>query len=317
MSLNYGEILKKSFNYTKNNRSLWFFGFILVLFGGGGGFAFPNFNINLGSDLFQKKGNTGIKSLPKIFPKIDPSTLLTIIIVGVVAIICIWLLVLFIQHLSRGALIEMVDDVDNGKSISIKGGFRGGFQYAMPLIGILIVISIPAIIASLVFGAILIGPGIGLIVAKKTILGIIATILGGLVWILLIIVLAVAIGIVNMLASRFYVIDGVGIMNSIKKSYLLFRNNIGPTLLLWLINVGIGIGQAVVMLVIILLLFLILGILLGLPIVLLAMNTNIWLYALLIIPIGLFMLIVSFIGGLFQSFFSVYWTLAFKDLTSA
>ncbi len=55
MSLNYGEILKKAFNYTKNNRSLWFFGFILVLFGGGGGFAFPNFNINLGSDFFQKK----------------------------------------------------------------------------------------------------------------------------------------------------------------------------------------------------------------------------------------------------------------------
>ncbi len=211
----------------------------------------------------------------------------------------------------------MVDDVDNGKSISIKAGFRGGFQYAMPLIGILIVISIPAIIASLVFGAILIGPGIGLIVAKKTILGIIATVLGGLVWILLIIVLAVAIGIVNMLASRFYIIDRVGIMSSIKKSYLLFRNNIGPTLLLWLINVGIGIGQAVVILVVTLLLFLILGILLGLPIVLLAMNTNIWLYALLIIPIGLFILIVSFIGGLFQSFFSAYWTLAFKDLASA
>lgn len=310
MNLDYGNIIKKSFEITKNCRSLWVFGFIIALFGGSG-LNIPNYNFN-NSTFNIKDYDGGARFSPS---RVDFSEIIMILIVVAVILIVIWLIAMFLSSLANGALIDMVDDIDKKRQVSVKGGFSSGFSLALPLILMSIVIWVPLVLIVILIGGLAIGPGIMLLLAQNEGPGIVLVVLGAVGMLLSILLGAIPAGLINVYGNRYLVLNDNGIVESVKNGYRLLKENIGPSLLLWLINVGIGIGQAIVMLIIMVVVLLVVGIVLGLPIYLLATSINNWLFLLLIIPVGLFIFAIAFTGGLFQSFYSAYWTLAFKDLT--
>jgi hypothetical protein len=294
MKLDFGRILKRAFEITKNNRSLWLFGILI---------AFFNVGSNVSSNFSRFQPERTVDKLPTI-PKIDPSALVATIIIVILAVLVITLIVVFIGFFARAALIDLADKADKGESATIKSGFKGGFTFVLPLFAISIVIGLPLIIVLLLAGVLLLGPGILLLIAKKTVIGIILLILGGLVWLALLIAGSIAVTILNLFADRYLVLDDFGIFESIKRAFALFKGNLGTSLLLWLINIGIGLVQGAIVLIV--------AAILGLPIVLLAMAVSYWLFILLIFPFTA----MVFTGGLFETFFSTFWTLAYKELVS-
>ncbi len=289
MRLDFGFILKRAFEITKDNKVLWVFGIIIAFFGGAGNT--PNFN----SSVSDNK-NFDI-------PKIDFEQILPLLIIVVIAAIILAIAAVFLSALSRGALVHLVDKVDKGEAISVREGFKAGFSVALPLILISLVIGIPLFFLISLSVAILLGPGILLlVVVESKVIGVLLIVIGGLVCMALVIAAAVAVTIVLLYAERYYVLTGSKVIESIKMAITLFRGNVGQSLLLWLINVGISIGSGLITLIIVLVF--------GLPIVLLAIAVSLWVLVLLIIPIAA----IAFVGGLFQVYFSSMWTLAFKQL---
>lgn len=309
MSLNYGDIITRAFQITKNNRSLWIFGFLAALFGGSG---VPNFNFNLPSNTFDSSKD--FKDATKWLPKVDPSTVISIIVIAVIAFLIIWLIALFVRALSNGALIDMVGKIEDKNAVSIRNGFKSGLSFTLPLIGVVFSIWVPFLLTIILLGAILIGPGILFIVAAYPIPGVIWLVIGGFLLLIIIIVGSIGLSIINIFANRYLVLKKAAVFESIGQGYRLLKSNLGQSLLLWLINVGLAIGQAIVLFIVYIIILLVIGLILGLPIVLLAMAVSNWLYLLLIIPFVIFLFAVSFLGGLFETFFSAYWTLAFEEL---
>ena len=312
MKLDYGQLITRAFEITKNNRALWVFGFILALFGGlGFNFTFPNFSFDNSS--FRR---TDFDDIPfRKISSIDPTTIILIIVAVAVLLLVIWLIAKLLQALANGALVDMVDKVDKGDSITVKSGFKEGFSLSLPLVGVSFTIWIPAIIGIILLGGLTIGPGLFLLLAEYQVAGIILMILGGLLWIALIFIIAVASGVIGLYANRYLVLEDQGVIESIKSGFGLLRANLGQSTLLWLINMAFGVGQAIVGFAVLLVVVLVLSLVLGLPIALLALAVSKWLFILLAIPILLFIVAISFYAGLFQSFYSSYWTLAFKKMT--
>lgn len=294
MPLNYGQILKRAFEITKNNRSLWLFGILVAIFNTSGNFTnIPNFNYNRDSTSFPK--------VP--IPKIDPDTIMLIIAIAALAFLVFVFLAIFVTFLARGALVGMVNKLDQEQAVSIKDGFLVGLSYILPLLAIGFLIWTPFVVGLLILAALTVGPGVLLILAEAKIIGIVLVVLGFLFWLAVVIVLAIALMIISLLAARFLIIGEKGIIGSINEGYRLLRNNLGPVLLVWLINLGIGFGQGIIFAIIIFIMVF--------PITMLAMFTSPFLFILLIIPFaGL-----VFIGGLFETFFSSLWTITYRRLT--
>jgi len=293
MTLDFSGILKRAFHLTKNNRSLWVFGILMAFLNSGGNIGGRfNYSPDMDSSKFA-------------LPKIDPQTLLLVIVIAVVLGLLLFLIAIFINFLARGALIDMVDTIDKGGSASIKDGFKSGLSYLFSLFAISFLLGVSFFFAILITGGILIGPGVLLLLAKKTVFGIILLALGGLIWLAFLIAGSVFIGVITFFAEREMVLEGLGAIDSIKAGYALLRKNIGNSLVLWLINFGIGIVSGILVLIIVLIT--------GLPIYLLAMALSKWLFILLIIPFA----IIVFVSGLFETFFSTFWTLAFKELVKS
>jgi len=292
MTLDFGGILKRAFQITKNNRSLWLFGILMAILNSGGNIGGRfNYSPNMDSSKFT-------------VPKIDPQTLLLVIVIAVILGILLFLIAIFVNFLARGALIEMVDAIDKGGSVSVREGFKSGLSYLFSLFSISFLLGVSFFFAVVISGGILIVPGALLLIAKKTVIGIILLVLGGLIWLALLIAGSVLVSVVTFFAEREKVLEDLGVIESIKQGYALFRQNLGDSLVLWLINLGIGIVSGIIVLIIVLVT--------GLPVYLLAIALSKWLFILLIFPFA----IIVFVSGLFETFFSTFWTIAYNELSS-
>jgi hypothetical protein len=104
------------------------------------------------------------------------------------------------------------------------------------------------------------------------------------------------------------------VLGSVASGYGLFRRNIGKSLLLWLIQIGLSIGIAIAFI----LVLLIVGLILALPAIALAFagsSTGVWMIA--AVPAGLIWIVLFLVlSGAIGTFSHAYWTLAYLRLTS-
>jgi hypothetical protein len=104
------------------------------------------------------------------------------------------------------------------------------------------------------------------------------------------------------------------VVGSVGTGYSLFRRNIGRSLLLWLIQIGLSIGIGIAFL----LLLLIVGFVLAIPAIALAAtgsSTGVWIAA--GVPAGLIVFVLFLVGsGAIGAYFHAYWTLAYLRLTN-
>lgn len=301
--MDYGKILSRALEITWKHKSLWLFGFLSVMFGGGGGR--PNFSYNLNSTDIERftRGHPELIKVPKTtgaWPEIGP--LLFLLLIPLVILLA--LVAIVVSNLAQAALIGMVTEVEDGNETSVRNGFRIGWSRWLVLFGISLVVGLAGLFYVLITGGISFLPAIMAFIGKSETLGIVLLIVGFLFFLILLLPF-IPVGIIVQLAFRQAVAGKGGVFASLGHGYHLFRANLGRTMLFWLVMVVVGMVVGFV--------FAVIFIFLLAPLVLSAFLT-VWLAVVLAIPV---FIITLFLGGLVQVFTSTAWTLAWRELQGA
>jgi hypothetical protein len=311
--MNYGDLIRDAFRITLRNRYLWFFGF----FAGGTG---SNFGGNLSSSGNFNPGNFN----PENWQRSDLSGLTSqvgqglgtaILIFGIV-VVALLLVLLFIimAAISQGGLADSVAAIDRGEGRRFGSTWASGIAnfwrvlgyfvvFFLIAIGLLVVIGIP--VALLIGGTFAATQSIGARVTVAVIVGIVA--------ILLLIVVFIPLAIVGQYALREIVVRRERVLASVGSGYGIFRRNLGRSLLLWLIQLGLSIGIGIAFL----LVLLIVGLVLAIPAIALAIAGYTTAAIIAGVIAGLILIPILLVAtGAIGTFSHSYWTLAYLRLTA-
>ena len=210
---------------------------------------------------------------------------------------------------------------ESGEKVSWRKGFKWGWSVsAFRLWLIDLLVTVPTIFVFLVlFGCaalpLLLGSTAG---EATTAAGVVATIGIALVIMLLAFIVGLVINLWLKIAHRVCVIEGLGVIESLKKGWNAVRKNLKDTLLMWLILVGVQIGFGIAMIPIVLIVVgLSVGVIggVGLLIYSAATNVSIGLIILGVVLLILFLAIpIAFVRGLGESYFESVWTLFYREI---
>ncbi|HKH58602.1 MAG TPA: hypothetical protein VKA20_08705 [Rubrobacter sp.] len=305
--MNYGDLIRDAFRITLHNRYLWFFGF----FAGGTGTNFvgnvPSTAGNFNPDEFQRSG-AGLTA------QVGQGLSETVLIFGIVVVVLVIALFFIILIISQGALADSVAAIDRGEGRRFGTAFRSGLNnfwrvlgyivvFFLVALGLLVVIAIP--VALLIGGTFAATQSTGVRISVAVIVGLLA--------ILLLILVFIPLYIISQYALRDIVVRRERVLGSVGSGYGLFRHNIGRSLLLWLIQLGLSIGIGIAFILVVAIVALVLFI----PAIALAIadSSRATLVAVgapaVLIVIVLFLVVAGAIG----TFFHAYWTLAYLRLT--
>ena len=273
--MDYGALVSRSLKIMWEYKYLWLLGFLVSL-GEGGSHTFTNFKGKsdaVGNFLAQ------------------PGILFFLILFGLLLFIILTIL----NFIAHGGLIHCVNRINRNESTNLGDGWRAGVKNLWRLLGIGILIFF-TIIAVLIVCAL---PVIIAFLIHKS-LGILSLLL----FIPLFLLAIIIIGFVDAYADRVCVIEKRGVIDSLKKGWDVFKNNLGRAIVVSIISILSGIIYAI------------LFILIGLGLV---MNFLLaWAFAGLILAIIVGMLIVlAYIvitEGIFNTYLSAFWTLAYLEI---
>lgn len=309
--MNYGDLIRDAFRITLRNRYLWFFGF----FAGGTGSNFlgniPSGGGNFNFDDFQRSGS----DLSGLTAQVGQGLSDTVLIFGIVVVVLlVALFFIILAIISQGALADSVAAIDRGQGRRFGSAFSSGtgnfwrvlgyyVVFFLVALGLLVVIGIP--VALLIGGTFAATQSTGARVSVAVVVGILA--------VLLLIVVFIPLSIIGQYALRDIVVRRERVLGSVGSGYTLFRHNIGRSLLLWLIQLGLSIGIGIAFI----LLLLIVGLILALPAIALAAagsSTGVWIAAGVPAVLIVFLLFLVATGAI-GTFSHAYWTLAYLRLT--
>ena len=342
--MQYGSILKRAWHVTWHNRALWFFGIAVALFGvgitGTRGFGSLNLRPN-GLELppwlrfFPQNQPPQPGPSHALFQSLTQSPLYAgmpglgiaateaLILLVVVIILAIGLVV---RYTSLGALIGMVDDIEQRDRTTLKVGFKTGWHNTLRLLAIDILISLSLVILFLIIALVVfIGIMIGVLPWRMLYhpsMGPNASSLGG-IWgifvalglgVLLVIVFLASAGfstLVRELAYREAVLENQGIFRALGKAIRLVWHKLGQLGVVWLLLFSINLAFGLVTLP----LAIIGGMALTAPFDVLTRPAHPSLVGfLLAIPLLLVIALVGlFLNGVFVTFRSTVWTLTYRE----
>ena len=275
--MNYGKIVEDSFSLGWKYKSLWFFG----LFAG----SFAEFNFKYKSEQQLDMDSIEFESFEQLSayfseylaPILIPVIFLTLVL-SAMRIIC------------SPALIDGVNKITRGGTYKFWDSYSRGLDFFWRYLGL-----------NVLFAAVMVGMII--------ILFGIAAMIHWLMFFLMIpviMILALAGGLVFVLAERSLVVRDNSIGDALEEGWILFKNNIGKCLVIMLITIGLAIGMAIVLS--------LLGLMFYLPINLLVggITENIALTFVLAFILGLPVSIV--LGGFGGTFFHSLYTLFYFGL---
>jgi hypothetical protein len=311
--MNYWDLIRDAFWITLRNRYLWFFGF----FAGVGGASDFNSNFPTGGGGPDNDFNRGGAVTPFAgqFPFDGPvgGAEVAFIIVFVLLALVLFLVFLALVVISNGGLADSVAAIERGERRRFGSTWRAGtsrfwrvlgYCIIFFLIGLALLIAIAAPIGLLITAVFLGTEATGARVATVA--------LAALVAIPLLIVVFVSLSIIAQFALREIVIRGQRVTASIGSGLRIFRQNLGRSILVWLIQIALIIVATITLLVA----STIVGLILFLPTILLAVAelttaaivTGI-IAGVILLP---FLIIATAVLGTFNH---AYWTLAYLRIT--
>ncbi len=301
--MDFGHIISEAFQITRRHRVLWIFGTILAIFGGFPqvyNFSFNSFNFPGGftDSKGMEKSSEELATNLGFLKYIEPSTWLILLGLSVIVFLTLVFVLIYFQTWSYAALASQTLNIIKGQAASFKEGKAIGEKFFWRILGFRILFGIALIPVILVFAVF---PLLFFIVGLKG-LAIAFLIIEGLLFFFGVIVYSILIAIVSEFGVRKMIEADLKIIESIKQGWYLFRDNLGTTLLVWLVSVGLG--------------FVIIFPVLFTSLIFIALGfaffiINPWL---VIIPIVSFFIIFAFIGGLWNVFIFSYWSLAYTNL---
>jgi hypothetical protein len=299
-----GRTLSRAWEITWRYKILWILGFLAALGEGTGGL---NSSYRFGSQDFQNG----------TLPNFNMPALASGLIVGFACLAFIIGIALFvISTMARGGLIAAAAQVEDDGNTTLGSAWAVGQRRFWTLfgIGVLMVLPILLIVLLAVIGIFMVAGGAilsgnrGENAAGPVIAGLFACICP---LICVAVIAGIVLTVLRLFAERAAILEGLGWTAAVGRGWQVMRQNLGNTLILWII-------------------FLVLGLIIGaiaaaisLPIVapLAIFVGNNGLSNAALIPIcglGLIAtLIAAIVGAILNTFTSATWTLAYRQMTNA
>ena len=224
--MNYGENISGAFWISLRNPYLWFFG----LFVGGSGV-----NVNLSN----QNGNFGPSQSLLQFAE---NNLVAVIIVGLVLAILLVVVFIALSTISQAGLVASVAALHDGRTSRFSSTWRAGTSNFWRMLGLQVIL---LLIGGLLF-LLIVTPAVlaGLLIFNFSEPGVVSVslvVVVALLAVVLLILLSVPLSIIAALAIRDLVLGDGRVFGSLGGGYRLFRSNIGKSILVLLIQIGIGI----------------------------------------------------------------------------
>lgn len=254
-----GATVSRAINITFKHKALWVLGFLAALAGSSPSSS-VNFNVPGGN--FGSAG-TGSGEIPpgmaRFFDMLQENS--GLILAGFAGLICVLLLISIVlwvvSIIARGGLISAVDQIEREGSTTFGQSWRKGASKFWSLLGLNILLALPLIIVGIIVAVMIGGSVVALIAAAAGADGQLSDsqaagmASGGLAVLCIGGAFACIAGLYSIIAAalstfgeRAIMLDSAGVIDSIRKGWDVFRNNLGNIILLailmFIINLVIG-----------------------------------------------------------------------------
>lgn len=300
--MDFGAVLRRSAEITWRFKALWIFGILASCGtsrgggggGGGGGGAPGQYDFGPGeADQFER------------FIESIPVEVIVFVIVGfVLLILFLGLIFLLLGVLGQAGLIGGFVLADEGQAATLSALFEAATDNFLRILAIRIIFAVA-----------------GLIIALPIVIGIVALVvltLGlGLLCLIpllcLLVPLGIAVGLYSELTQVAAVVDDLPVFESFRRAWIVFRENVGPIIVMALILI---IGGGVVSFLLALPIFFVAvpaisGFLIGTDV---AIGGGLGLAALCFV---IYLPVVILLSGVLQTFITGSWTITYRRLTGA
>jgi len=304
--MNHGDLIRDAVRITWHNRYLWFFGFFVGLGSGGGGGGGTG-----GGGDFDEQSSLEIASVSTLAVQQGLFDNVLLIVALIVLVLVIFLVFFVLYVISQGGLTESVAAIERGEARRFSSTWRAGTRNFLRVLG-QVLLFLGIVLGLLLAGGIPIALLIwGAFATDSTAFQVLAVAVAVPLAVALLIVVFIPLAIVRQFARRELVVRGVGVLGSVGTGYRLFRRNIGRSLLVWLIQLGIMLGAGIALIIALL----IVGLVLFLPTIFLAVAgyTTAAIVAGVVAGVILLPLLIVALAIL-GTFNHSYWTLAYLRL---
>jgi hypothetical protein len=285
--MNYGSLLQRTWDIIWEHKFLILLGVLVALggagTGGGGGSTSASFSGGgaQSPEQFEFRPPNGFGDIG--LPPMAVGVVVVLVIIALVIGLVLWV----VSTTARGGLIEGASTIDAGGTSSFAAAWSAGWRRIWTLLGIGILPAIPG------FVLLMLGIGSFFLMANISGLGDMGApfavsnlaLLGGLACLLVPVMLVL--GLLRTFANRACMLEGLGVFAAYRRGLNVLMANLGPAILLFLIQIAISIGVGIVFI---------------LPGALMALCCLLWPLLLLA-------------NGLIAAFFSTLWTLAWRQWT--
>ncbi len=314
--MNFAALIKKSFEIAWHNRILWFFG---VLSGGAGSVgavnplsSVSNFSIPSPGSEPSDTQNQGVSNVLGVVDStnglISFENLMLIILAVVLLTLVLLIIFIFVTNWASAALVFSILH-RNQERPTFGVGARVGLKYWWKFYLLTLIFGL----FILTFFLLLAAPGVLLFLAGFTPVAIGYTVVAVVIFIVAIFVIAAVGSLIISLAQRMLIHKGVGVVESIRLSGGLIKKYLGESLLTYIVAIGLNFAAAFAAFIAILPIGLILLILFMIGMGL----GGVWL-GLIFLGIAAVpsLLLLIAVGGFWNAFQAVYWTLFYEHLAS-
>jgi hypothetical protein len=324
-----GATISRAINITLKHRVLWVLGFLAALAGSG---TSSNVNFNVPGSNMGTTGSTGGELPPEMaqfFDMLQQNS--GAILAGAFGLICVLTLISIalwvVSIIARGGLIGGVDQIEREGNTTFGQAWRMGAAKFWRLLGLNLLLALPLIVAGLIV-AVLIGGSVVALIATAAgadgqmddaaavglFSGGLAVFCIGGAFACVAVLYSILVSAITTFGERAIVLDNAGVMDSIRKGWDVFRNNLGNIILIavlmFIINFVIGLVVGLV------------SVALFAPVLISSAVTlgnegtlgagTVILGALAFIAV---IIISAIISALFVAFNSTTWTLAYRQFT--
>lgn len=308
--MDFGKVLGRAWEITWRWKMLWVLGFLAAL-GQGGGFPQPSYSFS--GDEFDQFTYTPIGPLDEIFAAMTAiiAVICIVIIIAIIIAIIIWV----ISVIARGGLIAAVQQIEDDGTTSFGRAWSVGAKKFWTLFGLGVLTTLPTLI--LVFFGVAVGIAyfVGVVggVTEPT-----DEVLGGSILLAILcggflccgtFILGIVLEQIRIYGERAAVLEDVGWIDSFVRGWQVLKENLGATIILWLIFFAIGIVIFGITFVI--------GIAIAAPLLGLFFVTEpgAWVFAPICFGGLLGVIVFALIRSIVTAFTSASWTLAFREMT--
>ena len=309
--MDFGKVLGRAWEITWRWKMLWVLGFLAALGQGSGGSGAPQMNYTFAEEDFQRWGFQFGESAEQFFTGIA-FLALGLCCLALIVVILLWI----VSLIARGGLIAAVQQVEEEGKTSFGKAWSAGARKFWTLFGLGVLSAIPLILLIIIGLIILtlgIMVGVGMMdvaeAAGITTIVIFSITCGGFLCCGLF-ALVIILEQIRIYGERAAMLEDLGWIDAFKRGWQVLKDNIGATLILWLIFFALGIVIFAISFVIV--------IALTVPLFGLFVTTDSgwWLFGPLCVGGAIGTIIYAVIRSIIVAFTSSTWTLAYRELTN-